>query len=86
MKKITYKDEFEGLNIDDMRVVEDTRLPSPAEIAQMLTTKKVTLSLTPYSISFFKSKATELNIPYQKLIRGVIDSYARQTLGHRSTT
>ncbi len=85
MKKITYQDEFEGLNIDDMRVVEDARLPSPSEIAQMLTTKKVTLSLTPYSISFFKSQATELNIPYQKLMRGVIDSYARQTAAHQPT-
>ncbi|MEZ4713547.1 MAG: hypothetical protein R3A44_40545 [Caldilineaceae bacterium] len=36
---------------------------------------KVTLSLSEESVEFFKQKANEANIPYQKLIRLAIDDY-----------
>lgn len=36
---------------------------------------KVTLSLSEESVEFFKKKASEADIPYQKLIRLAVDDY-----------
>ena len=40
-------------------------------------TVKVTLSLTKRSVEFFKKKAKSKHAKYQKMIREVVDRYAR---------
>lgn len=55
--------------------VEDF-LPPPELLVAKEETKKVTISLSARSIDFFKQVAKENHIPYQQMIRKVIDNYA----------
>jgi predicted DNA binding CopG/RHH family protein len=70
-KKINYTDE----NIKLGKTVKDV-LPSPAELAQKEETARITINLNKASVAFFKDEAKKSGIPYQKLIRKVIDLYA----------
>ncbi len=72
-KKIKYTDE--DISIGE-RVADF--LPSPAELARMEATSKITINLNQSSIAFFKQAAQKEGVPYQKLIRSVIDMYVRQ--------
>lgn len=56
-------------------------LPSPAELAGVSKKSKVTLELETKSLNFFKKKAKELGVPYQRMIRNLIDAYAAQYKG-----
>ena len=53
-------------------------LPPPSELVFPEETVKVTLSLTRSSIDFFKKQARKHKTKYQKMIREVVDRYARQ--------
>lgn len=55
-------------------------LPSPDEIAAAISDKrrKVTLALDEETIDFFKHYAEEYGVPYQKMIRNVLDAYRKQ--------
>jgi len=70
-KKINYTDE----NIKLGKTVKDF-LPSPAKLAQKEETARITINLNKASVAFFKDEAKKSGIPYQKLIRKVIDLYA----------
>jgi len=39
---------------------------------------KVTLSLSRRSVEFFKREAGKARVPYQRMVRALVDSYARQ--------
>ena len=52
-------------------------LPSPAEVALAEKTKRVTINLNEGSLKFFRKQADRLGIPYQRLLRTVIDLYAQ---------
>ncbi len=70
--KIKYTDEpiKPGKSIDDF-------LPPPAELALKEETVKVTISLSRESVDFFKSQPKRFGTPYQKMIRRLLDAYAR---------
>jgi len=51
-------------------------LPSPDELASKEATIRVTINLNRDSVEFFKEEARKSGIPYQKLIRKVVDLYA----------
>ncbi|MDP2653259.1 MAG: CopG family transcriptional regulator [Candidatus Omnitrophota bacterium] len=53
-------------------------LPPPEELVLPDETVKVTLSLTRSSVEFFKREARKNNIKYQKMIRELVDRYAKQ--------
>ncbi len=74
-KKIKYTEEPIKLG----RRVHDF-IPSPAEIALRERTKRVTINLNEGSLRIFKKEATRLAIPYQKLLRTVVDLYAHRYL------
>jgi hypothetical protein len=69
--KIKYTDEPMG----KLRVVEDF-LPPPDQLVLKEEHVKVTIALKKSSVDFFKKKAKEHDISYQKMIRQVIDWYA----------
>jgi predicted DNA binding CopG/RHH family protein len=69
--KIKYSDEPLG----DLRVIKDF-LPPPDQLVLKEENVKVTLALKKSSIEFFKNKAKEQNISYQRMIREVVDWYA----------
>ena len=72
-KKITYSDE--KLKLGE-RVVDF--LPPPSELVMKQDTIKVTLELTRESVEFFKQEAKKNNIPYQRMLRGLVDEYAKR--------
>lgn len=71
-KKINYSDEKlkMGERIDDF-------LPPPERLLRREKTVKVTLELTEDSVAFFKTKAKRQSVPYQRMIRNLIDAYTQ---------
>lgn len=63
--------------IGKLRIVEDF-LPAPDELVPREDNVKVTLSLSRRSVEFFKREAEEARVPYQRMVRALVDSYARQ--------
>lgn len=62
---------------DEVREIADF-LPSPSELVfREDETVKVTISLSRASVDFFKREAQRNEIPYQKMIRRLLDEYAR---------
>ena len=53
-------------------------LPPPDQLVFPEETIKVTLSLTKSSVDFFRRQAKSCHTKYQKMIREVVDRYAKQ--------
>jgi predicted DNA binding CopG/RHH family protein len=67
--------------IGRLRVIEDF-LPSPDQLVPREENVKVTLSLSRRSVTFFKREAQKRRVPYQRMIRALVDGYAeRQARG-----
>ena len=73
MKRIRkYRDEPLGR----LEVVKDF-LPPPDQLVLRDDGVKVTISLSKRSVNFFKRHAARSKVPYQKMIRSLLDTYAR---------
>jgi len=70
-------------DIGKVRVVDDF-LPSPEELALVEDNVKVTLSLTRRSLVFFKREAKQRRVPYQRMIRALVDDYAGKREARKS--
>ena len=70
--------------IGDLEVVEDF-LPPPAELVLREDTVKVTLALSRRSVDFFKREARKARVPYQRMIRALVDAYAEKQEGKRTS-
>jgi predicted DNA binding CopG/RHH family protein len=53
-------------------------LPPPSKLVKRSDTVKVTLELTADSLKFFKRQAKLNRVPYQRMLRGLIDAYVQQ--------
>lgn len=72
MKRIPrYTDEKLGR----IEVVDDF-LPPPDQLVLKEKGVKVTISLSKRSVDFFKVHAARSRVPYQKMIRNLLDNYA----------
>lgn len=69
-KSIQYSDEPVG----EVKLVSDF-LPSPEELALKQKNTKVTISLSSESVAYFKDTAKIHHMPYQKMIRQLLDEY-----------
>src|ERR1700721_1807167 len=78
MKKPTRK--YSKGEIGRVRIVEDF-LPSPDRLALREENVKVTLSLSQRSVAFFKRAARQRRVPYQRMIRALVDAYAEKQKG-----
>ena len=58
--------------------VIDDFLPPPEALIPRDETVKVTISLTQKSVEFFKKSAEEQGVPYQTMIRKVLDLYTER--------
>lgn len=67
--------------IGRLRVIEDF-LPPPAELVPREDKVKVTLSRR--SLDFFKREARKRRVPYQRMIRALVDTYAERQAGGKS--
>jgi predicted DNA binding CopG/RHH family protein len=66
--------------IGRVRVVENF-LPPPEQLVPREDSVKVTLSLSRRSIDFFKREAKKQRVPYQRMIRSLVDVYAERQEG-----
>ena len=66
--------------IGRVRVVEDF-LPPPEALVPREENVKVTLSLSRRSVDFFKRAAKTRRVPYQRMIRALVDAYAEKQAG-----
>ncbi len=66
--------------IGRVRVVEDF-LPAPDALVPREENVKVTLSLSRRSVDFFKAAAKARRVPYQRMIRALVDAYAEKQAG-----
>jgi predicted DNA binding CopG/RHH family protein len=75
MKKRTTK-YTEG-EIGRFRIIKDF-LPPPDQLVFRESNVKVTLSLSQKSVDFFKREAKKQHVPYQRMIRALVDAYAEK--------
>jgi predicted DNA binding CopG/RHH family protein len=61
--------------------VSDDFLPSPDRLVLREDNVKVTLSLSQRSVTFFKRAALKRCVPYQRMIRALVDAYAEKQEG-----
>jgi predicted DNA binding CopG/RHH family protein len=71
-----------GGEIGRTRIVEDF-LPSPDQLVPREDNVKVTLSLSRRSLDFFKREAKKRRVPYQRMIRSLVDLYTERQEGKR---
>jgi len=76
-KTIKYTDG----DIGKFKVLDDF-LPPPHELVKKDDAVKITLSLSRDSIDFFKDQAIKLDVPYQRMIRALVDDYAEKHSSH----
>ena len=74
MTKRTIKDT-EG-EIGKIGPVMKDFLPPPDRLVFRESNVKVTLSLSRKSVDFFKREAKRQHVPYQRMIRALVDAYA----------
>ena len=80
MKRATAR--YSKGEIGRVRVVEDF-LPPPDKLVLREENVKVTLSLSQRSVDFFKRAARQRRVPYQRMIRALVDAYAEKQSGRR---
>lgn len=68
--------------IGRLRVVDDF-LPPPDALVPREDNVKVTLSLSRRSLDFFKREASKRRVPYQRMIRALVDTYAERQAGRK---
>ncbi len=75
-KKITYEKAPAGIGemLLDAQLVEGI-LPPPDQLVRKEPMVKVTISLSQKSVTFFKKKAKKQGVPYQNMIKSLIDKY-----------
>lgn len=85
MSKTKYEDAPAELAeaIEQAEVIPDI-LPSPDRLVLKEETVRVTLNLNKRSVDFFKSSARKNGVPYQSMIRRVLNIYAERYLEKRS--
>lgn len=66
-----YSDELLGR----LEVIDDF-LPPPDRLVLKEDGVKVTISLSKKSVDFFKAHAARSKVPYQRMIRSLLDTYA----------
>ena len=75
MKKKTI--DYTTGEMGEVKIIKDF-LPRPSELVMKDDNVKVTLSLSRRSIDFFKREAKKQSVPYQKMIRALVDGYAER--------
>lgn len=84
MKKKSKKTGYLNESVKLGKRVRDF-LPSPAEIALREKTTRVTINLNEASLKIFKKEASRLGVPYQRLLRTVVDLYAQNYMSETNS-
>jgi predicted DNA binding CopG/RHH family protein len=70
-----HRQKYTSQPLGRLKIVEDF-LPPPERLVIREDGVKITLSLSRRSVDFFKAHAARSKVPYQKMIRSLLDSYA----------
>lgn len=70
-KMVNYSDG----EIGKVKIIEDF-LPNPKDLVLKDDSTKITIALSKNSVAFFKKQAKIYHVPYQKMIKAVLDKYA----------
>ncbi|MBN1532975.1 MAG: BrnA antitoxin family protein [Spirochaetes bacterium] len=75
-KRINYRTAPRTISdaIDSSEIIDDF-LPAPEKLLKKEENVKITILLSKSSIKFFKEKAKKIGIPYQTMIKTVLDKY-----------
>lgn len=82
MKQSVYGKTFQG-TFGPMTRIPDF-LPPPEYLVHKHTSAKITLTLEPSTIAFFKAQAIKLGSSYQRMIRNLLDQYVQNQLQQQS--
>ncbi len=66
-----------GEIVGELRPVRDF-LPPPDQLVMRDDSVKVTLTLSRSSVEFFKREAKRNRVPYQRMIRALVDEYTQR--------
>jgi len=69
--------KYRAGEIGRMKVIKDF-LPSPEALVAREDNIKVTLGLSRRSVEYFKRAAKTRRVPYQRMIRALVDAYAER--------
>jgi hypothetical protein len=58
--------------------IVDDFLPPPSQLVRKMETVKVTSEFTRSSIDFLKKEARKAKVPYQRMLRALLDRYVEQ--------
>jgi predicted DNA binding CopG/RHH family protein len=72
---VEYTDDPDLPDIQYLKPVSKDFLPKPEELVFKKARKKVTITLEQDSIDFFKAEAERLKVPYQRMIRNLLQEY-----------
>jgi hypothetical protein len=75
-KKIVYTDE----PMETGRLMPRDFLPPPEKLVLRPENIKVTMSINTFALTYFKQQAKKLKVPYQTMIRNLLDLYVKQSL------
>ena len=75
--KAEYRDDLGEMAGIGERPLPDF-LPPPEQLVRREDTVKVTLALSRASVDFFRNAAKRQGVPYQRMIRALVDEYARR--------
>jgi predicted DNA binding CopG/RHH family protein len=70
-------DKFEDAPKGKLTVIDDF-LPPPSQLVRKEDTVKITSEYTRSSIEFLKKEAKKANVPYQHMLRALVDKYVEQ--------
>ena len=73
---MTHKTKYRDESLGRLQVVSDF-LPPPDKLVLRDDGVKITISLSKRSVEFFKRHAARSRVPYQKMIRSLLDGYAK---------
>ena len=75
-RTVSYTDD--GGEMDGLGPRVRDVLPPPERLVPREDTVKVTLTLSRRSVEFFKGEAARRRVPYQRMIRALVDEYAKR--------
>jgi predicted DNA binding CopG/RHH family protein len=83
-KKISYRTAPENISnaVKVSEIIEDF-LPAPEKLVKKEDNVKITILLSKNSITFFKEKAKKIGVPYQTMIKTVLDKYSSHYRGDK---
>lgn len=71
MKK---RDELDAAPMGNLTIIKDF-LPPPSQLVKKDVTVRITSEFTKSSIDFLKKEAKKAKVPYQRMLRSLVDMY-----------